>query len=155
MSDKEEHHSDSDSDMAECLNGLSSESSGSQSANILIFKYLAKINPILNPSKNFADPNRNNEHVEKCLKSRRILQDDELLRISKNVGQDWRQLGNALKFNFTKLDALEAETTSTEDAVHKMLQDWCAWKQEKATVGRLSKALFLNHEWQAIQSLNP
>ena len=34
MSDKEEHHSDSDSDMAECLNGLSSESSGSQSANI-------------------------------------------------------------------------------------------------------------------------
>ena len=47
MSDKEEHHSDSDSDMAECLNGLSSESSGSQSANILIFKYLAKINPIL------------------------------------------------------------------------------------------------------------
>ena len=101
------------------------------------------------------DPNRNNEHVEKCLKSRRILQDDELLRISKNVGQDWRQLGNALKFNFTKLDALEAETTSTEDAVHKMFQDWCAWKQEKATVGRLSKALFLNHEWQAIESLTP
>ena len=28
MSDEEEHHSDSDSDMAECLNGLSSESSG-------------------------------------------------------------------------------------------------------------------------------
>ena len=28
MSDKEEHHSDSDSDMAECLNGLSNESSG-------------------------------------------------------------------------------------------------------------------------------
>merc|ERR1712038_2107867 len=128
MSDKEEHHSDSDSDMAECLNGLSNESS---------------------------DPNRNNEHVEKCLKSRRILQDDELLRISKNVCQDWRQLGNALKFNFTKLDALEAETTSTEDAVHKMFQDWCAWKQEKATVGRLSKALFLNHEWQAIESLTP
>ena len=42
MSDKEEHHSDSDSDMAECLNGLSSESSGSQSANILIFKYWQK-----------------------------------------------------------------------------------------------------------------
>ena len=28
MSDEEEHHSDSDSDMAECVNGLSSESSG-------------------------------------------------------------------------------------------------------------------------------
>ena len=52
MSDKE-HQSDSDSEMAECLNGLSSEP---------------------------ADPNRNNEHVQKCLKSRRVLQDDELLR---------------------------------------------------------------------------
>ena len=50
MSDKE-HQSDSDSEMAECLNGLSSEP---------------------------ADPNRNNEHVQKCLKSRRVLQDDEL-----------------------------------------------------------------------------
>ena len=28
MSDKEEHHSDSDSDMAECLKGLANESSG-------------------------------------------------------------------------------------------------------------------------------
>ena len=118
---------------------------------------MAKIIPIIPNLLNFfsSDPNRNNEHVEKCLKSRRILQDDELLHISKNVGQDWRQLGNGLKFNFTKLDALEAETTSTEDTVHKMLQDWCAWKEEKATVGRLSKALYLNSEWQAIQSLNP
>ena len=94
MSDKE-HQSDSDSDMAECLNGLANDP---------------------------GDPNQNNEHVQKCLKSRRVLQDDELLRISKNVGDEWRQLGNALKFNFTKLDALEVETTSKDDAVHKMLQ---------------------------------
>ena len=94
MSDKE-HQSDSDSDMAECLNGLANDP---------------------------GDPNQNNEHVQKCLKSRRVLQDDELLRISKNVGDEWRQLGNALKFNFTKLDALEVETTSKDDAVYKMLQ---------------------------------
>ena len=44
-----------------------------------------------------------NDHVQKCLKSRRILEEDELLRTSKHVENDWRQLGNALKFNFTKL----------------------------------------------------
>ena len=101
----------------------------------------------------------NQEHVQACLKSRRVVQDDELLRLSKNVCKgDWRQLGNSLKFNFTKLDALAAGTDEggqEEDAVHKMLLDWVAWKGEKATVGRLSKALYLNNEWEAIQSLNP
>ena len=41
------------------------------------------------------------------------------------------------------------------DAVHKMVLDWMAWKKEKATVGRLSKALYLNKEWEAILSLTP
>ena len=102
-------------------------------------------------------------HIQECLKSRRVLQDDELLRLSKRVcNGNWRQLGNSLKFNFTKLDALAhhasaSGTTETEeqDAVHKMLLDWVAWKGEKATVGRLTKALFLNQEWDAIQCLNP
>ena len=100
------------------------------------------------------------------------------------VGSEWRQFGNALKFNFTKLDALAAETESQvkkkfkicvwiisnclsflnyfhfiiifqSDAVHKMVLDWMAWKKEKATVGRLSKALYLNKEWEAILSLTP
>ena len=71
-----------------------------------------------------------------------------------------------LRFNFTKLDSLAhsaaahaggttEETTEEQDAVHKMLLDWVAWKGDKATVGRLAKALFLNQEWEAIQSLNP
>ena len=102
-------------------------------------------------------------HVQECLKSRRVVQDDEVLRLSKRIcNGDWRQLGNSLKFNFTKLDALAHHASSAsdgtsqeQDAVHKMLLDWVAWKGEKATVGRLSKALFLNQEWDAIQSLNP
>lgn len=126
----ESNSSDSDSDMAECtsiINGMSEES----------------------------DPRATDEHVQKCLKSRRVLQEDELLRISKTAGAEWRQLGNALKFNFTKLDALEAETHTHSEAVHKMLQDWVAWKQEKATVGRLTKAFYLNNDWEAIQRLEP
>ena len=84
-----------------------------------------------------------------------ILDEDEILRLSKQVGPEWRQFGNALKFNFTKLDALAAETQTQSDAVHKMVLDWMAWKKEKATVGRLTKALYLNTEWEAILSLNP
>ena len=55
-----------------------------------------------------------------------------------------------MKFNFTKLDALEAETSTKEDAVYKMFQDWLSWKQDKATVGRLAKAFFLNNEWDTV-----
>jgi hypothetical protein len=121
--------SDSDSEMAESsLNGFQEDAGGADS---------------------------NAEHVQKCLRSKRILQGDELLRLSKNVGSEWRRLGNALKFNFTKLDALEAETQTQSDTVHKMMQDWLAWKQDKATVGRITKALYLSKEWEAIDSLNP
>ncbi len=97
-----------------------------------------------------------NNHVQQCLKSRKVLEEDELLRLSKQVGPEWRQLGNALKFPYTKLDALETEAGGQEsDAVHKMLQDWLSWMKEKATVGKLAKALYLNKEWEAILSLNP
>ena len=127
--------SDSDTDMAECSNGLFDSS------------VIADLN------------HDQNDHVQKCLKSRRVLEEDELLRTSKHVENDWRQLGNALKFNFTKLDALELEqgssSESVDKAVLKMFQDWMAWKKEKATVGRLTKALYLNNEWEAILSLNP
>ena len=95
------------------------------------------------------------DHVQKCLKSRRVLEEDEILRLSKQISSEWRQFGNALKFNFTKLDALAAETETQSDGVHKMVLDWMAWKKEKATVGRLSKALYLNKEWEAILSLTP
>ena len=62
--------SDSDTDMAECTsNGLFDLASSD-----------------LNHDQN--------DHVQKCLKSRRILEEDELLRTSKHVENDWRQLGN-------------------------------------------------------------
>ena len=32
------------------------------------------------------------------------------------------------------------------DEVQKMVLDWMAWKKEKATVGHLTKALYLNTE---------
>ena len=41
------------------------------------------------------------------------------------VGSEWRQFGNALKFNFTKLDALAAET---ESQVKKMFISICLFK---------------------------
>ncbi len=99
-----------------------------------------------------ADSSEDQDHVKSCLRSRRVLQHDELLRVSKNVAK-WREVGNALKYNFKQLDAFESEEKS--DSVYKMLQDWLAWKEDKATVGRLAKALHLNQELEAINSLTP
>ena len=129
-------NSDSDTDMAECLASSNGFEESQKSYNGL--------------SQDQKD------HVQKCIRSKRIIEEDELLRLSKQVdAQSWRQLGNALKFPFAKLDAFEAETASTSEAVHKMMLDWQAWFKEKATVSKLAKALYLNTEWEAILSLNP
>jgi hypothetical protein len=36
-----------------------------------------------------------------------------------------------------------------------MLLSWLNWKDEKATVGRLAKALFLHDQLEAIECLTP
>ena len=36
-----------------------------------------------------------------------------------------------------------------------MLVSWLHWKEDKATVGRLAKALFLNDQLEAIECLSP
>ena len=104
---------------------------------------------------NGCESGQNSDHVKSCLKSRRVLQHDELLRISKNIGANWRQVGNALKFNFKQLDVWESEGQNQSDSVYKMLQEWLAWKEEKATASRMAKALYLNQEWEAIDCLCP
>ena len=103
------------------------------------------------------------EHIRNCWKSRRSIQEDELLDISRNVGQNWKDVGNALKFNFTKIDRWEKEAEAgAEDnggaisnAVYRMLYSWVQWKDEKATVGKLAKALYNGNEFDAFDCLKP
>jgi len=87
--------------------------------------------------------------------SNRVIASDELLRLSKNIGSSWKSVGNGLKFNWAQLDQFESDTKCLSDAVHRMLFRWLQWKDQKATVGRLTKVLFNHKEYDAIRCLSP
>jgi len=87
--------------------------------------------------------------------SNRVIASDELLRLSKNIGANWKSVGNGLKFNWAQLDQFESDTKCLSDAVHRMLFRWLQWKDQKATVGRLTKVLFNHKEYDAIRCLTP
>lgn len=87
--------------------------------------------------------------------SSRVIQGDELMRLSKNIGAEWKSVGNGLKFNWSQLDQFESDTRSHSEAVHRMLYRWLQWKDQKATVGRLTKVLFNHKEYEAIHCITP
>ena len=87
--------------------------------------------------------------------SKRIIELDDLPRLSQNIGANWKAVGNGLKFNWAQLDQFEADTKTMGEAVQRMLFRWLQWKDQKATVGRLTKVLFIHKEFDAIRCLNP
>ena len=103
------------------------------------------------------------EHIRTCWISKRVIHDDEVLAISKNIGKHWKDVGNALKFNFVRIEKWEQEakqvseddSCAVSDAVYRMLYFWVQWKDEKATVGRLAKALYNSDELDAFECLQP
>lgn len=90
--------------------------------------------------------------VSRC-KCKRRLDEDDLLLVHDKVGDDWRSLGNSLKLNSQVLDLIEEETPDVNQRVKMMIFRWMNWKDEKATLARLSKALFLNQKFNAILAL--
>eukprot|EP00092_Neocalanus_flemingeri_P018293 GFUD01019799.1.p1 GENE.GFUD01019799.1~~GFUD01019799.1.p1 ORF type:complete len:267 (+),score=61.45 GFUD01019799.1:419-1219(+) len=95
------------------------------------------------------------EYMRPLWYSNRVMEGDELLRLSKNIGSNWKSVGNGLKFNWSQLDQFEKDTKCLSDAVHRMLFRWLQWKDQKATVGRLTKVLFNHKEYDAIRCLAP
>ena len=105
------------------------------------------------------------EHIQNCLHSKRVIHDDEVLAISKNIGKNWKDVGCQLKFNFVKIEKWEQEAKQglnddcsdgfISDAVYRMLYFWVQWQDEKATIGRLAKALDKCDEVDAFQCLEP
>ena len=87
--------------------------------------------------------------------SRRVIEQEELPRLSKNIGANWKAVGNGLKFNWAQLDQFEADTKTMGEAVQRMLFRWLQWKDQKATVGRLTKVLFNHKEFDAIRCIKP
>ena len=87
--------------------------------------------------------------------SKRVIEQEELPRLSKNIGANWKAVGNGLKFNWAQLDQFEADTKTMGEAVQRMLFRWLQWKDQKATVGRLTKVLFNHKEFDAIRCIKP
>jgi len=90
------------------------------------------------------------ELLRPLFSSQRVLSDDDIEVVSKNLGCNWRDVGNRLMFNWSQLDQFQQETKSNTEAAFKMLYRWLQWKDEKATVGKLAKALFMADEFDAI-----
>ena len=95
------------------------------------------------------------EHVFECAKSTRVLEEMDLKCVSRRIGKDWRHVGNGLKINHAQLDQIEEEFKSTQERVYSMLFQWLSWKDDKATVKKLTKALWNHQEYDAIQVLKP
>eukprot|EP00091_Calanus_sinicus_P008483 TRINITY_DN2058_c0_g1_i6.p1 TRINITY_DN2058_c0_g1~~TRINITY_DN2058_c0_g1_i6.p1 ORF type:complete len:189 (-),score=38.13 TRINITY_DN2058_c0_g1_i6:89-655(-) len=137
--------------------------------NISIGQAYTQVNAnaaVNNPSGNQASTNEpkaaevddntpSKEYMRPLWYSNRIIAGDELLRLSKNIGSNWKSVGNGLKFNWAQLDGFESDTKCLSDAVHRMLFRWLQWKDQKATVGRLTKVLFNHKEYDAIRCLTP
>jgi len=87
--------------------------------------------------------------------SNRLVEEEDLMRLSKNIGKDWKDVGNGLKFNWAQLEQFEKDTRSVSEAVYRMLFRWIQWKDSKATVGRLTKVLFNHNQFDAIRCLSP
>lgn len=85
--------------------------------------------------------------------STKLVEEADLMRLSKNIGNGWKAFGNGLKFNWSQLEQFETETKSISEAVHRMLFRWLQWRDQKATVGRLTKVLFNHNEYDAIRCL--
>ena len=87
--------------------------------------------------------------------SKRVIEQEELALLSHNIGANWKAVGNGLKFNWAQLDQFEQDTKTVFDAVQRMLFRWIQWKDQKATVGKLTKVLFNHGEFDAIRCLKP
>jgi len=96
------------------------------------------------PSKDFMRP---------LWYSTKLVEEADLMRLSKNIGSGWKALGNGLKFNWAQLEQFEKDTKSVSEAVYRMLFRWLQWRDQKATVGRLTKVLFNHNEYDAIRCL--
>ena len=95
------------------------------------------------------------DHIRSCHLSGRRLEDDDVLRVGRKISSGWREVGNSLHFTHAQLDAIEAEAKDDEPASEVMLCKWIKWKSERATVKRLSKALYNNGLIEAIKVLEP
>jgi len=109
--------------------------------------------PYRQDSRRAATPPK--EVVMPLYHSDRIINDKDVLIVSKNLGPGWRDVGTRLLFRPKQLDTFQQESSSQQKLGEKMLFRWREWKDTRATVGRLTKCLFLAEEFDAVVALSP
>ena len=87
--------------------------------------------------------------------SKREIDREELPAIARNIGSNWKAVGKSLEYKSSQLDQFEADTKTMVDAVQRMLFRWINWKDQKATIGKLTQALFEHEEYDAIRVMKP
>jgi hypothetical protein len=87
--------------------------------------------------------------------SDRVINEKDVLIVSKNLGNGWRDVGTRLLFRPKQLDSFEQDSCNQQKLCEKMLLRWREWKDTRATIGRLTKCLFLAEEFDAIVALSP
>ena len=85
----------------------------------------------------------------------RLVTPEETRLVAARLGLGWQQVGRELQFSQAALDQFQQDTRSHTEAIQRMLFRWTQWKDHKATVKRLTRALFLHKEYAAIQVLRP
>jgi len=98
-------------------------------------------------------PDRDLQMVVTLSKSQRVLTEEDIDLVSKNMGNNWEEVGYRLMFNKSQLEQFHMDTTSHVKATYRMLYRWVQWKDERATVRKLTKALFMADEYDAIRVL--
>ena len=93
------------------------------------------------------------EEVRPLWTSKRVIVHKELPSIARNMGANWKEVGKKLNFNLAQLDQFEADTKTMVDAIQRMLYRWIQWKDTKATVQKLTIALFEHKEYNAVRVL--
>ena len=78
--------------------------------------------------------------------SKRLVGHEDINLVSKLIGANWKKIGKDLELDRGKLEQFKADTKTMSDAVLRMLFKWFQWRDEEATVGKLTKVLFKHKE---------
>ena len=72
------------------------------------------------------------------------------------MGSGWRRVGENLEFTTPWLDQIETDCVGNlGESSERMLFRWMQWKCNKATVKKLSTALYKGGEVDAINFMDP
>ena len=75
--------------------------------------------------------------------SKHIIRDDEIEKVAKHLGSDWRHLGLKLGFVRGELDAFEYDNhmAGLHEIIHQMLTSWREKHAVEAYLGHVARKL--------------